>query len=88
MTLYTEIDMEPIPIHCDSAISEFTITPALPEGMTINPASGMISGRLATEESASYEYTVTATNSYGSGSTSSISARLLPLSAKSFFTSS
>lgn len=70
MTLYTEIDMEPIPIHCDSAISEFTITPALPEGMTINPASGTISGRLATEESASYEYTVTATNSYGSVSTS------------------
>ena len=70
MTLYTEIDMEPIPIHCDSAISEFTITPALPEGMTINPTTGTISGRLAVEESASYQYTVTATNSYGTTSTS------------------
>lgn len=70
MTIYTDIEMEPIPIHCDSAITSFTIDPALPSGMTLNPTTGAIGGRLATEESATHTYIVTATNSYGSVTTS------------------
>ena len=60
--------MEPIPIHCDAAVHEFTINPVLPEGMTIDPTSGTISGRLVNYNNENIVYTVTATNA-GLGST-------------------
>ena len=68
MTLYTDIEMEPIPIHCDAAVNEFRINPVLPEGMSLNPATGTISGRLTEFNNENIVYTVTATTT-GFGST-------------------
>ena len=68
MTLYTDIDMEPIPIHCDAAVNEFRTNPVLPEGMSLNPATGTISGRLTEFNNENIVYTVTATTT-GFGST-------------------
>lgn len=60
--------MEPIPIHCDAAVNTFTIEPALPEGMVIDPTTGTISGRLVNYNNENIVYTVTATTT-GRGST-------------------
>lgn len=69
MTLYTDIAMEPIPIHCNTAINSFTVNPSLPEGMVLDSQSGMITGTLTSVEAQDTVYTVTATNSLGSTST-------------------
>lgn len=62
MTLYTDVDMEPIPIQCNTAIETFTIEPQLPEGMVMDPATGTISGHLTHYDNENIVYTVTATN--------------------------
>ena len=69
MTLYTDIIMEPIPIRCDSAISSFSINPQLPEGMSMDTTTGTISGTLKNGDDQDIVYTVTATNTYGSTTT-------------------
>src|SRR5690606_8178040 len=46
-------------------IDEFTVSPALPDGLVLNALSGVISGT-PTTETATATYTVTATNSGGS----------------------
>ena len=69
MTLYTDIVMEPIPIQCNTAMTSYTVNPVLPEGMTFNGQTGLISGKLTTTSDASVVYTVTASNSYGSTTT-------------------
>lgn len=70
MTLYTDIEMEPIPIHCDAAVNEFRISPTLPDGMNLNATTGTISGRLANYNNENIVYTVTATtNGFGSTET-------------------
>ena len=62
MTLYTDVDMEPIPIQCNTAIESFTIEPQLPEGMSMDPTTGTISGHLTHYDNENIVYTVTATN--------------------------
>ena len=71
MTLYTDVDMEPIPIHCDAAVNRFQINPALPEGMILDETTGTISGRLTKYNNEDIIYTVTATTD-NMGSTSTV----------------
>ncbi|WP_035872844.1 Ig-like domain repeat protein [Cucumibacter marinus] len=52
----------------DGAIIAFSVDPALPAGLAINPADGSISGT-PTAATASATYTVTATNTLDSGET-------------------
>ncbi len=44
----------------------YTISPALPAGLSINPTTGVISGTLTAAQTGTVAYTVTATNSGGS----------------------
>ena len=71
MTLYTDVDMEPIPIRCDAAVNRFQINPALPEGMILDETTGTISGRLTKYNNEDIIYTVTATTD-NMGSTSTV----------------
>lgn len=62
MTLYTDVDMEPIPIQCNTAIETFSIQPELPEGMSMDTTTGTITGHLTHYDNENIVYTVTATN--------------------------
>ncbi|KAK8810577.1 hypothetical protein WA158_007152 [Blastocystis sp. Blastoise] len=61
-----------IPVSLDASVTgielTFTIYPALPNGLTINPSDGTISGTPTTNSDAT-TYTVTATNTAGSVTT-------------------
>ena len=69
MNLFTTVPLEPIPISSNSAITTFSINPALPEGLLLDSASGTISGSVASTATTGTTYTVTATNSLGSTTT-------------------
>jgi hypothetical protein len=64
------------PIGVGSAIDSFSVTPALPSGLSLNSVTGIIAGTPTTVQ-ASQTYTVTATNSSGSASTT-LSILVLP----------
>ena len=70
MNLFTTVPLDPIPITSNTAITSFTISPALPEGLLLDSASGTISGSVASTATTGTSYTVTATNSFGSTTTS------------------
>ena len=52
----------------DGTVASYSISPALPAGLSFNTTNGYISGT-PTEISAATDYTVTATNSQGSDNT-------------------
>ena len=54
-----------VPSSTGSAVDSYSITPALPAGLSLDTSSGVISGT-PTELSAAADYTVTATNTGGS----------------------
>jgi ELWxxDGT repeat protein len=56
--------------------NNFTITPALPAGLTLNPSSGIISGTPTGEMIEEETYTITASNSFGSD-TAEINLKIL-----------
>lgn len=56
-----------LPANGGGAITRYTVSPALPAGLTLSPATGVISGAPQTE-SAATPYTVTGANSAGSTS--------------------
>ncbi|MDP1832911.1 MAG: kelch repeat-containing protein [Geothrix sp.] len=53
------------PTHSGGAIASYAVSPALPAGLGLDPASGVISG-IPTTVTAAASYTVTGTNSTGS----------------------
>jgi len=72
-----------VPIHPNlptsdcGAVELFTVTPALPSGLSLDPATGEISGTPAVEQGESV-HTITASNSYGSDSTD-LTLRISPV---------
>jgi sugar lactone lactonase YvrE/predicted secreted Zn-dependent protease len=54
------------PTNAGSSVTGYTISPSLPIGLSFNTSSGVISG-IPTVITSATTYTVTATNSYGSG---------------------
>jgi subtilisin-like proprotein convertase family protein len=53
------------PTSSGGAVASYVVSPALPEGLTLNPSTGVISGT-PTAVTATANYTVTATNTGGS----------------------
>ncbi|KAK8791088.1 hypothetical protein WA158_005719 [Blastocystis sp. Blastoise] len=69
-------------------VTSYTITPTLPNGLTIDPTTGVIAG-IPTVSSASTSYTVTATGPMGTASTKFniyINTELLPGLTGSYYT--
>jgi gliding motility-associated-like protein len=54
------------PTSSGGAVGTYTISPALPAGLTINATTGIISGTLTQAQTGSITYTVTASNTGGS----------------------
>jgi len=54
------------PTSSGGAVGTYTISPALPAGLSINATTGIISGTLTQAQTGSITYTVTATNTGGS----------------------
>jgi gliding motility-associated-like protein len=54
------------PSNQGGAVVRYSISPALPAGLSMNTSSGLISGTLIVQLSGTVEYTITATNSGGS----------------------
>ena len=54
------------PTNNGGAATSFSISPALPTGLSLNTSTGVISGTPSVESSAT-SYTITATNTFGSG---------------------
>ena len=74
------------PSSTGSAVDSYSITPALPAGLSLSTSSGVISGT-PTDPSAATDYTVTATNSGGSATvTVSITVNDVAPSALSYAT--
>ena len=67
-TLGTAVSPNAFPTNTGSAGTSYTISPTLPAGLSFSPTTGVISGT-PTAVSLSQTYTVVATNSYGSGTT-------------------
>jgi gliding motility-associated-like protein len=55
-----------LPTATGGAIVTYTISPALPSGLSINPSTGTVSGTLTATVTGSVTYTITGTNSGGS----------------------
>lgn len=56
-----------VPTHTGGDVTRYTVSPALPAGLTLDPATGVLSGT-PTANTATAIYTVTASNLYGSSS--------------------
>lgn len=69
MYQYTTVPTEPIPAQSDAYLNSFTITPALPTGVTMDTETGMISGTFPDTTSTNVEYTVTGSNGMSTAST-------------------
>lgn len=54
-----------MPTHSGGAVVSYAVAPELPEGLTLDPGTGAISGRPAARTAAA-DYTITATNTGGS----------------------
>jgi len=57
---------EMVPSSSGGAVASYTISPALPSGITLNASNGKISGTSTQTLSGSITYTITATNTVGS----------------------
>ena len=68
MTQYVGVPIEPVPARSDAYLSEFTISPALPEGVNMDPATGTITGSFRNTTS-NQVYTVTGRNTMGATTT-------------------
>ncbi|MFM1774717.1 MAG: hypothetical protein RJA53_327 [Bacteroidota bacterium] len=55
-----------VPSASGGVIASYSISPALPAGLTLNTATGEISGTLTAAQTGTVNYTITATNSGGS----------------------
>ena len=76
----------PISPTVTGAVSSYSVSPSLPSGLTLNTASGVISGT-PTSTSSATGYVITATNVYGSTDftlTITVSAALSPPSGLSY----
>ena len=62
MYQYVDVTTEPIPARSDAFLNDFRITPALPNGVTIDATTGTIRGKFPDTSSTDVVYTVTATN--------------------------
>lgn len=72
-----------IPVSSGGAITQYSVTPALPQGLSLNTVSGAISGTPSSAASAA-AYTVTGRNTAGSVSTQlSIEVRAAPIAPMS-----
>ena len=58
-----------MPARSDAYLSEFTISPALPEGVNMDPATGTITGSFANTATSNQVYTVTGRNTMGATTT-------------------
>lgn len=70
---------EVVPTLTRGIIQSFSVSPALPNGLTLDTVTGLISGR-PLEERASQTYTITATNSLSQTSTSTVTFEVVPIS--------
>jgi len=55
-----------VPTASGGAVASYSISPALPAGLSFNTTTGIISGTLTTQQTGTVVYTITATNSGGS----------------------
>ena len=69
MTQYVGVPIEPVPARSDAYLNEFTINPALPEGVNMDPATGTITGSFANTATSNQVYTVTGRNTMGATTT-------------------
>ena len=69
MTQYVGVPIEPIPVRSDAYLNQFTIQPALPAGVTIDTATGTITGKFPDTSMSNQVFTVTGSNSMGSVTT-------------------
>ena len=65
MTQYVGVPIEPIPIRSDAYLNEFTIQPALPASVTMDPTTGTITGKFPDTSMSNQVFTVTGKNSMG-----------------------
>jgi len=65
VTLTVGTAMQPLTPTVSGSVTGFTVTPALPTGLTLNPATGAISGTPSAVSPAT-TYSITANNAYGS----------------------
>lgn len=61
MVLFVSVPLEPIPVSIDAAVTSFSISPLLPEGMSLDATTGTITGTVTSTSTSGQEYTVTAT---------------------------
>ena len=66
MTQYVGVPIEPVPARSDAYLNEFTISPALPEGVTMDATTGTITGQFTNTATSNQVYTVTGRNTMGS----------------------
>ncbi len=66
MVIFVGAPLEPIPVSLDAAVTSFSISPLLPEGMSIDATTGTITGTVSSVSTSGQEYTVTATYPGGS----------------------
>ena len=55
-----------VPTASGGAVASYSISPALPAGLSFNTTTGIISGTLTAQQTGTVTYTITATNSGGS----------------------
>ncbi len=55
-----------VPTASGGSVASYSISPALPAGLSFNTTTGIISGTLTTQQTGTVVYTITATNSGGS----------------------
>jgi gliding motility-associated-like protein len=55
-----------VPTASGGSVASYSISPALPTGLSLNTTTGIISGTLTTQQTGTVTYTITATNSGGS----------------------
>ena len=65
MTQYVGVPIEPVPARSDAYLGEFTINPALPEGVNIDATTGTITGQFNNTATSNQVYTVTGRNTMG-----------------------
>ena len=66
MVIFVGAPLEPIHVSLDAAVTSFSISPLLPEGMSIDATTGTITGTVSSVSTSGQEYTVTATYPGGS----------------------